>query len=374
VIITRKVRLLPDENQERLLWEHAGVKRFAYNKYKSLSQKYYSVYGKTLSVVTMGKWFTRAKKSEKYSWLSDYNADVPKEAIRDFDKARKKSFDNFGNGFHTRFKSKHDLEQGFALDSRKCKVKKKCVNITRIGYVVTSKQLPRKKTLYNPRVKFDGQYWWLAVGINEPNIENELSNETVGVDVGIKDLMVASNGVYAININKVQKVKSLIRKKTKIQRQMSKRFRKGLKTQSNNYKMAKSKHLKLSRKLNNIRDNHIHQATNRLVKTKPAKIVVENMNVSFMLKNKKLSKAASYQKLNFLFKCIEYKCKRNGIEHVKASRNFASSQICHVCGYRYNNKDYEKQWGLHIRKWTCVSCETEHDRDMNAAINLSKWV
>jgi len=163
---------------------------------------------------------------------------------------------------------------------------------------------------------------------------------------------------------------------------MSKRFRKGQKTQSSNYKKAKAKHLKISRKLNNIRDNHIgkrtsayqYQATNELVKAKPRKIVVENLSVGFMLKNKKLSKAASYQKLNFVFRCLEYKSERNGIEYVKAGRTFASSQICNTCGYRYNNKDYEKQWGLHIRNWKCVSCSTEHDRDMNAAINLAKWV
>jgi len=374
MIITRKIRLLPDENQERLLWEHAGVRRFAYNKFKAYSEKYYKIFGKTLTKERMGAHITKMKSANKYKWLKEYNADVPKEAVRDFDRARKKSFGNYGNGYHTRFKSRHDPEQGFALDGRKCTVKKKCVNITKVGYVKTSKQLPKTKKLHNPRVKYDGVHWWLTVGIEEPIIKQELSDETIGVDVGIKELLVASNGLVVKNINKTAEVKKLLRKKKKVQRQMSKRFRRGQKTQSNNYKKAKAKHLKISRKLNNIRDNHIHQATNELVKAKPRKIVVENLSVGFVLKNKKLSKAASYQKLNFVFRCLGYKSERNGIEYVKAGKTFASSQICNTCGYRYNNKDYEKQWGLHIRKWKCVSCSTEHDRDMNAAINLSKWV
>ena len=364
---------MPTLDQERLLWGHVGVRRFAYNKMKSLSEKYYKHFGKTLSVVNMGKMITRMKNRDKYKWLKEYNADVPKEAIRDFDKARQKSFADFGNAYHTKFKSKYDLYQGFALDHRKCKVKKKTICITKVGYVKTSRQLPRKRRLSNPRVVFDGLHWYISVGVETAEIEQMLSDDVIGVDVGIKDLCVASDGFVVTNINKTPKVKKLINEKKKYQQQMSKRFVKG-QEQSNNYNKAKQKHLKVSRKLNNIRDNHIHQTTNTLVKAKPSKIVVEDLSVQFMLKNKKLSKAVSYQKINFFFNCLAYKCKLNKIEYIKAPRFYASSKICNCCGYKYNSKDCCKQWGLHIRSWECVKCNVSHNRDMNAAINLSKLV
>ena len=95
---------------------------------------------------------------------------------------------------------------------------------------------------------------------------------------------------------------------------MSRRFMKGSKIQSNNYEKAKKEHLRLSRKLTNIRNNHIHQATTKLVKAKPSKIVVEDLKIINLMKNKKLSKAFAYQKLNMFFNCLKYKCAKYGID------------------------------------------------------------
>ncbi|MGG0467491.1 zinc ribbon domain-containing protein, partial [Bacillus albus] len=107
------------------------------------------------------------------------------------------------------------------------------------------------------------------------------------------------------------------------------------------YEKAKAEHLRLSRKIMNIRNNHIHQATAKLVKTKPMRIVVEDLSISNLLKNKKL----------------------------------ASSKICSCCGVKYDHSvQPEGQWSLKIREWCCVSCNSHHDRDVNAAINLSRWV
>lgn len=177
------------------------------------------------------------------------------------------------------------------------------------------------------------------------------------------------------NINKDAKVKKLLKRKRSAQRDMSRRFKKGVKVQSANYEKAKSEHLRLSRKITNIRNNHIHQATTKLVKTKPMRIVVEDLIISNLLKNKKLSKAFSYQKLNFFFQCLSYKCEKYGIAFVKADRWFASSRICSCCGVKYDHSfQPEGQWSLKIREWHCVHCDSHHDRDLNAAINLSRWV
>ncbi|MDA1797711.1 MULTISPECIES: RNA-guided endonuclease InsQ/TnpB family protein, partial [unclassified Bacillus cereus group] len=241
--------------------------------------------------------------------------------------------------------------------------------------VKTSQQLPRNKKPSNPRVTFDGRHWWISVGFQEDFELQELTNESIGVDVGLKELFVASNGMKERNINKDAKVKKLLKRKKSAQRDMSRRFKKGVKIQSAGYEKAKAEHLRLSRKITNIRNNHIHQATAKLVKTKPMRIVVEDLPISNLLKNKKLSKAFSCQKLNFFFQCLSYKCEKYGIAYVKADKWFASSKICSCCGVKYDHSvQPEGQWSLKIREWCCTSCNSHHDRDINAAINLSRWV
>ncbi|CDN34367.1 unnamed protein product [Bacillus thuringiensis DB27] len=195
------------------------------------------------------------------------------------------------------------------------------------------------------------------------------------MDVGLKELFVASNGMKERNINKDAKVKKLLKRKKSAQRDMSRRFKKVVKIQSAGYEKAKAEHLRLSRKIMNIRNNHIHQATAKLVKTKPMRIVVEDLSISNLFKNKKLSRAFSLQKLNFFFQCLSYKCEKYGIAYVKADKWFASSKICSCCGVKYDHSvQPEGQWSLKIREWCCVSCNSHHDRDVNAAINLSRWV
>ncbi|UPJ19169.1 transposase [Bacillus cereus] len=370
-----EVRLIPTLEQEKVLRNHAGAARFAYNYCKRMSDRYYKLFGKSVSQLALQKRFTKIKKQKRYEWLKDINAQVPKQASKDFDTARKHSFKKYKNGYHTSYKSKKDLIQGFYANYERLVIGKKVVHIQSIGEVKTSQQLPRNKKTSNPRVTFDGRHWWISVGFQEDFESQELTNESIGVDVGLKELFVASNGTKERNINKDAKVKKLLRRKKSAQRDMSRRFKKGVKIQSAGYEKAKAEHLRLSRKIMNIRNNHIHQATARLVKTKPMRIVVEDLSISNLLKNKKLSKAFSFQKLNFFFQCLSYKCEKYGIAYVKADKWFASSKICSCCGVKYDHSvQPEGQWSLKIREWRCASCNSYHDRDVNAAINLSRWV
>lgn len=340
-----------------------------------MSDRYYKLFGKSVSQLALQKRFTKIKKRKRYEWLNDINAQVPKQASKDFDTARKNSFKKYKNGFHTSYKSKKDLSQGFYANYERLIIGKKVVHIQSIGEVKTSQQLPRNKKTSNPRVTFDGRHWWISVGFEESFEFQELTDESIGVDVGLKELFVASNGMKERNINKDAKVKKLLKRKKSAQRDMSRRFKNGVKIQSAGYEKAKAEHLRLSRKITNIRNNHIHQATATLVKTKPMRIVVEDLSISNLLKNKKLSKALSFQKLNFFFQCLSYKCEKYGIEYVKADKWFASSKICSCCGVKYDHSvQSEGQWSLKIREWRCVRCNSHHDRDVNAAINLSRWV
>ncbi|PEF02988.1 transposase [Bacillus thuringiensis] len=375
MILAKKVRLIPTPEQEQVLKKHAGAARFAYNYCKRMSDRYYKLFGKSVSQLALQKRFTKIKKRKRYKWLNDINAQVPKQASKDFDKARKHSFKKYKNGSHTSYKSKKDLIQGFYANYERLVIGKKVVHIQSIGEVKTSQQLPRNKKPSNPRVTFDGRHRWISVGFQEDFESQELTDESIGVDVGLKELFVASNGTKERNINKDAKVKKLLKRKKSAQRDMSRRFKKGVKIQSTGYEKAKAEHLRLSRKIMNIRNNHIHQATARLVKTKPMRIVVEDLSISNLLKNKKLSKAFSFQKLNFFFQCLSYKCEKYGIAYVKADKWFASSKICSCCGVKYDHSvQPEGQWSLKIREWRCASCNSYHDRDVNASINLSRWV
>ncbi|AGE81207.1 MULTISPECIES: RNA-guided endonuclease InsQ/TnpB family protein [Bacillus] len=375
MILAKKVRLIPTPEQEQVLRNHAGAARFAYNYCKRMSDRYYKLFGKSVSQLALQKRFTKIKKRKRYEWLKDINAQVPKQASKDFDTARKHSFKKYKNGYHTSYKSKKDLIQGFYANYERLVIGKKVVHIQSIGEVKTSQQLPRNKKPSNPRVTFDGRHWWISVGFQEDFESQELTNESIGVDVGLKELFVASNGMKERNINKDAKVKKLLKRKKSAQRDMSRRFKKGVKIQSAGYEKAKAEHLRLSRKIMNIRNNHIHQATAKLVKTKPMRIVVEDLSISNLLKNKKLSKALSFQKLNFFFQCLSYKCEKYGIAYEKADKWFASSKICSCCGVKYDHSvQPEGQWSIKIREWCCVSCNSHHDRDLNAAINLSRWV
>lgn len=375
MILAKKVRLIPTPEQEKVLRNHAGAARFAYNYCKRMSDRYYKLFGKSVSQLALQKRFTKIKKRKRYEWLKEINAQVPKQASKDFDTARKHSFKKYKNGYYTSYKSKKDLIQGFYANYERLVIGKKVVHIQSIGEVKTSQQLPRNKKPSNPRVTFDGRHWWISVGFQEDFESQELTNESIGVDVGLKELFVASNGMKERNINKDAKVKKLLRRKKSAQRDMSRRFKKGVKIQSAGYEKAKAEHLRLSRKIMNIRNNHIHQATAKLVKTKPMRIVVEDLSISNLLKNKKLSKALSFQKLNFFFQCLSYKCEKYGIAYEKADKWFASSKICSCCGVKYDHSvQPEGQWSLKIREWRCASCNSYHDRDVNAAINLSRWV
>ena len=166
-------------------------------------------------------------------------------------------------------------------------------------------------------------------------------------------------------------LRELYRRKKKYQRQTSKRYVKG--KISNNYRKARKKKARIERKIANINLNHKHQASAEIVRTKPSRIVCEDIAISNLMKNKKL--APSLQKVGIyeFIRQLKYKSENYGIEFVQANRFFPSSKRCSSCGYVYDNKDYSKQWSLAIREWECISCKIVHDRDINASMNLANW-
>ena len=198
----------------------------------------------------------------------------------------------------------------------------------------------------------------------------KLSGEVIGIDLGIKELAVCSDGQVFRNINKTSKVKKIEKRLHRLQRKVSRKYEMNkegsrfVKT-SNLIKIEKQIQ-RLHRRVTNIRDNHIHQATNAIVKTKPSKVVMEDLNVSGMMKNRHLSKAVANQKLYEFIRQMKYKCEKYGIEFIQVDRFYPSSKTCSSCGT--SKKDLK----LSDRTYKC-ECGLEMDRDVNASLNLAAY-
>jgi putative transposase len=264
---------------------------------------------------------------------------------------------------YPQFKSRHESKLSFYNDPRKLRFEGRSVMLTKIGYVKTSEEIPAGDYV-NPRVTFDGKYWYLSLGYEveaEPKVND---NETIGIDLGIKDFAVCSNGLIVKNINKSDEVRSTEKKLKRKQRERNRRVKKG----KNRKKTNKQARL-LHRKLHNIRENHINQAIAKVVKAKPQSIVVEDLNVKGLLQNGKLSRSISQQLWGMFLVKLEHKCEANHIKLMVADRMYASTQICSGCG---NRLEGEEKLTLKDRVYKCKICGLELDRDFNASLNLKK--
>lgn len=365
---TKKVRIRPTEEQEEKLFQSTGIHRFIYNWTLAKQQENYKLGNKFLSDSVLRKEVTQMKKLDEYLWIGEVSNDVAKQAVKDACNAYKRFFKGLSG--YPKFKSKKKSRPSFYNDTHKLKVKGKKVQFSKIGWVKTSEKLPTNTKYYNPRITFDGKYWYLSVAFEEDNIKTILTDEVIGIDLGIKELAVCSNGAVYKNINKTAKVKKKEKKLRRLQRKVSRKYqynKKGgafVKT-CNIIKIEKQIRL-LQRSLSNIRKNHVHQATTSIVKTKPRRIVIEDLNVKGMMKNKHLAKSVAQQNFYEFRRQLEYKCEWLGIELIIANRWYPSSKTCNCCG------TIKKELKLSDRVYKC-KCGYENDRDLNAALNLAKY-
>lgn len=368
MILAKKVRLKPTEEQERQLWKSVGTARWAYNWALNKQIENYQNGGKFISDGELRKELTQLKKTEEYAWLKEVSNNITKQAIKDLCKAYKMFF--YGKAKHPKFKSKKKSKPSFYNDNVKLKVKDHLVLLEKIGWVKTSEQIPMGVTYKNPRVSYDGKYWYISVGIEFEPIHTDLTDNVIGIDVGIKNLAVCSDGRVFSNVNKTSRVKRMEKRLRRLQRKVSRKYEMNkdgnrfVKT-CNIIKTEKEIRL-MQRKLTNIRKNHIFQAVNAIVKTKPSVIAMEDLNITGMMKNKHLAKAVQDQKLYEFKRVIRYKCEWLGIKFVEVDRWFPSSKLCCNCG------QIKKDLKLSDRTYTC-DCGNKIDRDLNASINLAKY-
>jgi putative transposase len=328
--------------------------------------------GKFIQDGDLRKNLTVLKKTEELAWLNNYSNNITKQAVKDACEAYKKFFKKLSD--KPKFKSKRKSRPAFYQDTEKIKFKNGKVRLEKIGWVSLSEKdrIPENSKYTNPRVTFDGVHWYVAVGIEVEQEEPvELTGESIGIDVGIKELAVCSNGTVAKNINKTKKIKKLEKKMRRLQRKVSNKYLKNKKGESyrktRNIIKLEKKIKKLHRNLDNVRTDYRHKVTTKIVKTKPSRIVMESLNVKGMMKNRHLSKAIAQQGLCDFKSMIQYKSKKIGTEFVEANNWYPSSKTCSECG------QVKTKLSLSERVFECECCGTVIDRDLNASINLSRY-
>ena len=364
-----KIRLYPNKEQELKLNKVLGCYRFVYNQTLARKQQEYTENKKSLGLKDLSKYFhNELLKDEQYSWLKEQNTKVMKQSIRQMLSAYEKFFKQH-NGF-PKFKSKKDKQS--ALFPLEAISKKNTFETRKITLTQPLKDIRFKcSDLYFNRLrqyhdmirsatlsKTKSGNFFLSILIELPNeevVKFNLTDEHVGIDLGVKDFVITSDGEVFENKHFY---KSQEQKIVKLQRQLSKK-QKG----SNNRNKVRIKLAKVFEKLNNQKKNYIHSVVNELL-TYYDVIFMEDLNVSGMLKNHKLAKAI--QEVGFYrFKSILVdKAFNNGKEVIFVDRFYPSSKTCHVCGY------VNKGLKLSDRDWMCPECGEQHNRDLNAAMNI----
>ena len=376
-----KVMLIPNNKQKSKLFKYANTSRFAYNWAIAREQENYKDGNKFISDGDLRKEFTQLKKTDGYEWLNEISNNVTKQAIKDACNTYKRFFKGLCK--YPRFKSKKFTTPSFYQGTDKIKFTSTHVKVEgfsssrkknkqRLNWIKLAEKdrIPTDAKYLNPRITFDGLNWWISVGVEYHDIIEENSNEGIGIDLGIKDLAICSDGNNYKNINKTQKIKRLDKKKRRLQRSISRKYEKNKKgisyCKTSNIIKSEKELLKLNHKLTNIRQNYLHKTTTDIIKRKPSFIVLEDLNVSGMMKNRHLSKAVQQQKLHEFRRQIEYKSEWNGIEVVIADRFFPSSKMCSCCG------NIKKDLKLSDRIYKC-ECGNVIDRDYQASLNLKKY-
>ena len=376
-----KVMLLPNNVQRTKMFQYADASRFAYNWALAKEEENHGKGGKFIPDTELRKEFTRLRNSDEYAWLLNISNNVTKQAIKDACTAYK----NFFKGLqrHPKFKSKkksmpkfyqdnvkiqfsdtHVKFEGFSSSKKANKQKLNWVRLAEHG------RIPTDAKYMNPRISFDGLNWWISICVESPDCKDSLNDDGIGIDLGVKDLAICSDGNTYKNINKSQTIKKLEKHKLRLQRSVSRQYeqnkKKGKYCKTCSIVKNEELLLKVNRRLTNIRKNYLNQTTSEIVNRKPRFICIEDLNVSGMMKNRHLSKAVQNQGFFEFRRQLEYKCNDSGIQLVVADKFYPSSKLCSCCG------NIKKDLKLSDRIYRC-QCGNVMDRDFQASVNLKAY-
>ena len=350
-----KFRITPDKEQIELLSKHFGACRFVFNRYLNSRKKTYIEEKKSLNYYDNANDLTKLKKEEEFVWLKEINSQSLQSSLRNLDTAYNKFFRKQTK--FPRFKSKYDKQSFTVPQFVTIEESKLFIPKFKKGIEINLHREIEGKLLFATISKSTTGNYYVSITCEVEYIPFEKTNSKVGIDTGIKDLAILSDGKVYENI---KILKTNLKKLKYNQRQLSKKV-KG----SNSRLRQKSKLATVHEKVTNIRKDYLHKVSTEIIKNHDV-ICIEDLAVKNMMKNHKLAQAFSDVSLGTFYTMLEYKANWNDKTIVKIDRFFPSSKTCNVCNYI--NQDLT----LKDREWTCKSCNTVHDRDFNASINIKK--
>ena len=370
-----KTEINPTEEQKARIRRTIGICRYVYNFYFGHNKALHDNGEKFMTGKSFSLWLNNEyiPNNPDKTWIREVYSKAVKKSIEDGCTAFTRFFKHQSDFPKFKKKGKSDVKMYFVRNNPKdCQCERHRLKIPTLGWVRIKEKgyIPTTKDGYMIRsgtvsVKAGRFYVSVLVEIPDINIDNN-SNEGIGIDLGLKDFAIVSNGKTYRNINKSAGLKKLEKQLIREQRSLSRKYenlKKGESTQRANIQKQKLKVQKLHHKMDNIRTDHINKTIAEIVKTKPSYITIEDLNVKGMMKNRCLSKAVASQKFYEFRTRLKAKCDENGIELRVADRFYPSSKTCHHCG------SVRKNLKLSDRIYRC-ECGYVADRDLNAALNL----
>ena len=370
-----KTEINPTEEQKVKIRKTIGTCRYIYNFYLAHNKELHDNGEKFMSGKSFSVWLNNEylPQNPDKLWIKEVSSKSVKRSIENGCVAFTRFFKHQSAFPNFKRKGKSDVKMYFVKNNPKdCRCERHRINIPSLGWVRMKEKgyFPTTKDGYvikSGHVSIKADRYYVSVLIEIPN--NKIANhskEGIGIDLGLKEFAIVSNGKTYKNINKSAKLKKLEKQLIREQRSLSRKYenlKKGESTQRANIQKQKLKVQKLHHKIDNIRTDYINKTIAEIVKTKPSYITIEDLNVSGMMKNKHLSKAVASQKFYEFRTKLQAKCKESGIELRVVDRWYPSSKTCHCCGA------IRKDLKLSDRIFRC-DCGYIEDRDFNAALNL----
>lgn len=354
-----KYRLYPNEVQSTLLQKTFGCCRFVYNQTLDYRKKLYENENKSMNKFSCSKYVTQVLKKE-FEWLKEVDKFALTNSVWNMDAAYQNFF-KLHRGY-PKFKSKHDNHKAYKTDFSNNNIEvsfsQNKVKLPKLKWVKAKlhREFIGKIKSANILQEPSGKYFVSVLVEESTNGIIPKSDSKIGIDLGIKDLLITSNGDKFENIHTLKKYEERL---TKYQQRLSRKV-KG----SNNRNKQRIGVARLHEKIHNIRLDYLHKITHKLISENQA-IVSEDLSVSEMMAEHRLAKLIQDCGWYELTRQLQYKAEWNSRQYIKIGRYIPSSQTCNCCGYI--NPEVKN---LSVREWVCTECGTKHDRDINAAKNI----